>query len=316
MDADYDVIIIGAGPAGLAAGLYAARGGLSTLIIDSGTIGGQISATEIVENYPGVFPALSGADLSQKMADHAKNFGAELKTATVDEIRDADARKPKIVKAGKDEISALALIIATGAAPNRLGIPGEDKFWGKGISTCATCDGFFYKGKDIVVIGGGDASVEESTFLLKFVNTLTLVHRRDKLRAQKVLQDRLIAAGDRVTFEWKMKPKEFVGGDKFEKLVVEHVETGEAKELAPAGVFLFIGLHPNTAFLKGTVEMDAEGFVTTDPVTLAASCPGVFAAGDVRKKLLRQIVTACGEGGTAAYAARQYVEELKGQAYK
>jgi thioredoxin reductase (NADPH) len=311
----YDLAIIGAGPAGLTAGIYGARAGLNTIILEKLVTGGQVVTTDVVENYPGFPEPISGYEIIVKMEKQAKNFGVEIQSREVTGISIPDGKNHKLISLSDGSISALAVIIATGAECRRLGIPGEDRFWGRGVSCCATCDGMFYRDKKVVVVGGGDAAVKEAIFLTKFVSKLTLIHRRDRLRATKILQDRIFAMTDKVEFAWETVIGEIMGDDKVEAVRLKSIKDGEYTILECDGVFIFVGFIPNTGFLKGFVNMDERGYIITDE-NMATSVPGVFACGDARKKLLRQIVTACGEGATAAYAAEMYVEDLKGTAYE
>ena len=311
----YDLAIIGSGPAGLTAGIYGARAGLSTVILERLGPGGQVVTTDVVENYPGFTEPISGYELTEKMLGQATNFGVEIRSSEVTGIDAPSGEDRKILSLGDGSLSALAVVIATGARHKRLGVPGEDRFWGKGISCCATCDGMFYRGKRVVVVGGGDTAVKETIFLTRFASEITLVHRRDRLRATKILRDRIFAMSDKVKFAWKSAVKEVLGDDTVKAVRLSSVDSGEESVLECDGVFIFVGFAPNTEFLNGFVELDERGHVITDG-NMATSVPGVFACGDARKKLLRQIVTACGEGATAAYAAQMYVENIKGTAYE
>lgn len=311
----YDLAIIGGGPAGLTAGIYGARAGLSTIILEKLVTGGQVVTTDMVENYPGFPEPISGYEVIDKIVQQAQNFGVEIQNREVTGICIPDGADYKSISMSDGSLSALAIIVATGAEHRRLGIPGEDRFWGSGISCCATCDGRFYENKNVVVVGGGDTAVKEAIFLTKFVSKLTLVHRRDRLRATKILQDRIMARTDKVEFAWETVVSEIMGDAKVEAVRLKSLKDGKYTILECDGVFVFVGFIPNTGFLKGFVNMDERGYVITDE-NMATSVPGIFACGDARKKLLRQIVTACGEGATAAYAAEMYIEELKGTAYE
>ena len=310
----YDIAIIGGGPAGLTAGIYGARAGLKTIILEKLSPGGQVVTTDVVENYPGFPEPVGGFELADKMRTQATNFGAEIRSVEVTGIDVQPEDDLKLVSLGNETISALAVIIATGAEHKRLGVPGEDRFWGSGISCCATCDGMFYRDKHVVVVGGGDTAVKEAIFLTRFASKITMVHRRDRLRATKILQDRILAMDDKIEFAWKSVVKEVMGDNKVQAVRLSSVDTGEERILECEGVFLFVGFTPNTGFLRGFMELDKGGYVITDD-DMATSIPGVFACGDVRKKLFRQIVTACGEGATAAFAAEKYIDEIKGTVY-
>ena len=311
----YDLAIIGGGPAGLSAGIYGARAGLSTVILEKISPGGQVVTTDVVENYPGFAEPISGYDIIEKMLEQATRFGVEIRSGEITGIDAPPGEDQKLLSLGDESLSALAVIIATGAQHKRLGIPGEDRFWGRGVSCCATCDGMFYRDKRVVVVGGGDTAVKEAIFLTRFASEITLVHRRDRLRATKVLRDRILALDDKVKFAWKTVVKEILGDELVHAVRLNSVDSGEESTLDCDGVFVFVGFTPNTEFLRGLVELDEKGHVITDD-NMATSIPGIFACGDARKKLLRQIVTACGEGATAAYAAQMYVEDLKGTAYE
>ena len=311
----FDLVIIGGGPAGLTAGIYGARAGLSTLILEKLSPGGQVVTTDILENYPGFVEPIGGFELIDRMVEQATKFGVEIRMGEVTGIEAPADQEHKIIHLGDETISAIGVIIATGAYHKHLGVPGEDHFWGRGVSCCATCDGMFYKGKRVVVVGGGDTAIKESLFLTKFASEITIIHRRDRLRATKVLQDKILSMPDKVNFEWKSFVKEVMGENKVSGVKLGYVDSNEEKILECDGVFIFVGFIPGTDFVKGFVEMDERGYILTDD-NMKTSVPGVFACGDARKKLLRQIITACGEGATAAFAAEQYIENIKGSAYE
>jgi len=311
----YEIGIIGAGPAGLTAALYASRAGLDVGLFEKEFPGGQVVLTDVVDNYPGVPTSTQAVKLAEQMKQQAVQFGAELIQREVVAIDDLAGEASKTVRLTDTTVAADAVIIATGAYPRRLGIPGEDKFWGKGVSACATCDGHFYKDREVVVIGGGDTAVEEATFLTRLVSKVTLVHRRDRLRATHSLQQQLMAAGDKVAFCWNSVATEVVGDEKVTGVNLKHLETGEQTFLPCDGVFILIGYIPNSELVRDHIQTDDTGFIITDD-NMATGAPGVFACGDVRHKLLRQIVTACGEGATAAVAAQHYVEARKGTLYE
>ncbi len=311
---DWDLIIIGGGPAGLTAGIYAARSGLRTLIVERYIPGGQVAITNLVENYPGFDEPIPGAELAERMRKQAERFGASLRTGDVTKLT-RTSNEVWTVPLGEDELSAHAIIIATGASHKELGIPGEDTFWGRGISICATCDGPIFRDKEIVVIGGGNTAAQESHYLTRFVKKITIVHRRDRLRATKILQDRLMEMPDKISFCWDSVATSINGTDHVESVTVRNVKTDEVHDIVCAGVFRFIGLDPNTDFVKELVDTDEQGYIVTDE-SMASSMPGIFACGDARKKPLRQIIISCGEAATAAYTASHYVETLKGTAYE
>lgn len=301
----YDVIIAGAGPAGLTAAVYAARANMSVLMIERGTPGGQMTNTGEIENYPG-YESVSGPDLSAKMFRHAKKFGAEYAYGEVEEI--ADTSPYKTVKTGDKTYHAKAVIVATGTEHRELGVPGEKEFAGRGVAYCAICDGAYFEGKDIVVVGGGDSAVEEGLFLTRYAKKVTIVHRRGELRAQKILQKRAFE-NEKIRFIFRHIVKEIKGGDHVKSVLIQDVETGEEKEIACAGVFVYAGLNPLSRCVKKLGVTNPAGYIVTDE-QMATKIPGIFAAGDVREKDLRQIVTAAGDGGTAALSAQKYVEAL------
>jgi thioredoxin reductase (NADPH) len=303
----YDVIIAGAGPAGLTAAVYTSRANLSTLMIERGVPGGQMVNTEEVENYPG-FETILGPELATKMFEHAKKFGAEYAYGDVKEIIDGEAYKTVVV--GDKEYKARAVIIATGAEYKKLGVPGEAELGGRGVSYCAVCDGAFFKGKDLVVVGGGDSAVEEGVYLTRFANKVTIVHRRDQLRAQKILQDRAFA-NEKVDFIWNHTVKQINEKDgKVGSVTLVHTQTGEEREFPCDGVFIYIGMVPLSKPFANLGITNENGYIVTNE-KMETKVPGIFAAGDVREKMLRQIVTATGDGSIAAQSAQHYVEELK-----
>jgi len=301
----YDMIIIGGGPAGMTAGLYASRARLRTLLIENGLFGGQMTTTELIENYPGFPQGVSGEELSRLMEEQAKRFGME---ANSDEVTEVSLEKDlKRVKTYEGEFFCRALIICTGTEYRKLGVPGEEKFKGRGISYCATCDGAFFKDSRIIVVGGGDSALTEALFLTKFVSELTIIHRRDALRATKIYQERVLS-NPKIKFMWNSVVQEIKGDSVVRSVVVKNVKSGEVKEVETEGAFLFIGLMPRTQFLKELVQMDESGYIVTNE-NCETSIKGIFAAGDCRKKLLRQISTSVGDGATAAFAAEKYLEE-------
>ena len=305
----YDVVIVGAGPAGLTAAIYASRGRLKTAVLERNMAGGQIALTDLVENYPGFPEGISGFDLSQKMKEQAEKFGAEMREIEgVAELR-TDAEGCYVVVTDREEIHTRAVILAPGVEPRRSGIPGEAEFIGRGVSWCATCDGALYRGKTVAVIGGGDAAVEEGLFLTKFAEKVYLVHRRDELRAAPIAQERAFA-NPKFEFVWDSIPKQIDGTEMVEALEVENVKTGEGRSLPVNGVFMYIGQIPNTDWLKGTVELDEYGYIVTDEL-LRTELPGVFACGDARANPLKQIAMAVGEGALAAVQAGRYLDELE-----
>ncbi|AKP45910.1 MULTISPECIES: thioredoxin-disulfide reductase [Bacillus] len=303
----YDVIIIGAGPAGMTAAVYASRANMSTLMIERGVPGGQMTNTEEIENYPG-YDSILGPELSNKMFEHAKKFGAEYAYGDIKQI--IDGEEYKTVDAGTKQFKARSIIIATGAQFKKLGVPGESEFGGRGVSYCAVCDGAFFKGRELVVVGGGDSAVEEGVYLTRFASKVTIVHRRDKLRAQKILQQRAFE-NEKIDFIWNHTVKEIHGKDgKVNAVTLVNTVTGEEKEFKTDGVFVYIGMVPLTKPFENLNITNEAGYIVTNEL-METSVPGVFAAGDVREKNLRQIVTATGDGSIAAQSAQRYVEELK-----
>ena len=303
----YDVIIIGAGPAGMTAAVYTSRANLSTLMMERGVPGGQMANTEEIENYPG-FDSILGPDLSNKMFDHAKKFGAEYAYGDIKEI--IDGKEYKTIIAGKKEYKARAIIITTGAEYKKIGVPGEQELGGRGVSYCAVCDGAFFRDKELVVVGGGDSAVEEGVYLTRFASKVTIVHRRDQLRAQKILQDRAFA-NEKISFIWNSTIKQINGTDgKVSGVTLVDTQNGEESEFKTDGVFIYIGMLPLTKPFLNLGITNENGYIETNDV-METKVPGIFAAGDVREKTLRQVVTATGDGSIAAQAVQHYVEELK-----
>lgn len=303
----YDVIIIGGGPAGLTAGLYAGRANLKTALVERGMPGGQAATTEMIENYPGFPEGIMGPELMMRMADQARRFGVEFVTTNVERVREEDGRF--ILSCTDREMVGRALIIATGAEPKELGVKGERELRGRGVSYCATCDGAFFRDKKVAVVGGGDAAVEEALFLTKLVDKVYLIHRRDALRATKVLQERAFA-NPKIEFIWNTTGAEILGTDKVEALLLQDAKTGEKRSIAVDGIFIYIGMKPNTEFIRELARVDEGGYLITDD-NLMTSIPGIFAAGDVRQKKLRQVITAAADGAMAAVAVEKYLEEKK-----
>lgn len=302
----YDVIIIGAGPAGMTAAVYTSRGSLSTLMLERGVPGGQMANTEEIENYPG-FDHILGPDLSTKMFEHAKKFGAEYAYGDVTDI--IDGRDYKTIVVGTKEYKARAIIITTGAEYRKIGIPGEEELAGRGVSYCAVCDGAFFRKKELVVVGGGDSAVEEGAYLTRFADKVTIVHRRDELRAQKILQDRAFA-NDKIDFIWNSTVKKVnESNGKVGSVTLVSTVDGTEREFDTDGMFVYIGMDPLTAPFEKLGILNDEGYIPTNE-NMETSVPGIYAAGDVREKLLRQVVTATGDGSIAAQAVQKYIEEL------
>lgn len=300
----YEVIIIGGGPAGLTAGLYTSRARLKTLLIESALVGGQMTTTEIIENYPGFPQGVTGEELSRLMEEQAKRFGLSVVNEEI--VKVGCDGEEKRVKTTEADYSGKALIICTGAEYRKLGVPGEKEFAGRGVSYCATCDGAFFRDNEIVVVGGGDSALTEALFLTKFVKELTVIHRRDALRATRIYQERAFA-NQKIKFLWDSVLEEIKGDKVVQSVVVKNVKSGEVRKFNTQGVFLFVGLTPRTEFLKGQIELDQGGYIINN-ANCETSVEGVFAAGDCAKKLLRQIATAVGDGATAAFAVEKYLE--------
>jgi thioredoxin reductase (NADPH) len=306
-----NVIIIGSGPAGLTAALYAARANLEPLVFTGNEIGGQVSITNEVENYPGFPEGLTGPELVEKFQKQAERFGARVEYAEVTEVDFDD--QPFRVRSYDNEYEAKAIIVATGASARKLGVPGEVNFTGRGVSYCATCDGFFFRGKDVVVVGGGDSALEEGVFLTKFASRVRIIHRRDQLRAGFALQERA-KRNEKIEFVWDTIVTEINGDGAVESVEVKNVKTGEISKLLADGVFVYIGHYPNSQLFKGALEMDEHGYLITDRLT-RTSLPGVFAAGEIADSVFRQVVTSAGEGCKAAIQVERYLAELEDRAY-
>jgi len=303
---NFDLIIAGGGPAGLAAGLYAARMNLRTVLLERGPVGGQLLNTELIEDYPG-FESILGADLAVKMGEHARKFGLDLREfIEVESISTEDGLKVVRTASG-EELRAPALIVAAGGLPRKLGVPGEVELAGRGVSYCAVCDGAFFKGEVLAVIGGGDAAVEEADFLTRYASKVYLIHRRDEFRAQPILIERA-KANPKLEFILNAQVQEITGDQKVQKIVYE--QEGKRKELEVGGVFIFVGFLPNSGLLKVHVDHDQNGYILTGS-DMSTSIEGVWAVGDVRAQLTKQIATAVGDGTTAAVAASAYVSKVR-----
>lgn len=307
MDGPVDIVILGGGPAGLSAALYAGRSRLETVLIEKGITGGQAFTTDFIENYPGFNEGVSGPDLTDHMRVQAENFGATIKTGyDIEAVEVADGSFT--VRCQQETIEARAVIVATGADSRRLDIPGEAEFTGRGVSYCATCDGAFFKDKVIAVIGGGNTAVEEALYLTKFAGKIYLIHRREELRATKIVQERALAH-DKIEMIWNSIPLEVGGEGVVKSLKIKNVKTNEVSSLSLDGVFVYIGYNPSTAFLPAGVELDDLGYIMTDE-RLETSIKGIFAAGDVRSNQLKQVVVAAAEGAIAAVSAEKYLERV------
>jgi thioredoxin reductase (NADPH) len=302
-----NVIIIGSGPAGLTAAIYTARANLKPLVFTGNEIGGQVSITNEVENYPGFPEGLTGPELVEKFQKQAERFGARIEYAEVTEV-DFQVQ-PFRVKTYDNEYQAKAIVIATGASPRKLGVPGEVQFTGRGVSYCATCDGFFFRDREIAVVGGGDSALEEGVFLTKFANRVRIIHRRDELRAGYTLQQRA-KRNQKIEFVWDTVVTEINGNGAVESVQVKNVKTGEASTLKVDGVFIYIGHYPNSHLFKDKLEMDEHGYLITDRNT-RTSVPGVFAAGEIADPVFRQVVSSAGEGCKAAIQVERYLTALE-----
>ena len=299
----YDLIIIGGGPAGLTAGIYAQRARLKTLLLEKEMVGGQIAVSDVIENYPG-FPSISGAELMEKFEQQARGLGLEIKLTDVIAVQKKG--EEKIVKTSDGDLIAKSVIVATGAKPRRLDIPGEKELTGKGVSYCATCDGPFFKGQKVIVVGGGDTAVKEAVYLSKIANKVYIAHRRDQLRAEKIIQEKAMSTPN-IEILWSHILKEIRGKTGVEKVVLQNLKDNTVKELDVEGVFVFVGINPTTDFVD--VEKDKQGFIKTDQ-DMRTSVKGIFAAGDCRTTALKQVSTAVGDGAIAAFVAERYIEEM------
>ena len=311
----YDTIIVGGGPGGLTAGLYAARADMKVLLLEGNAQASQITMTDMIENYPGV-SEISGFELNDTFKKQAISFGLEIRPEQANRInreKSGDVEEWEIIT-DNNVYRTFSIIISSGAAWSSLGVPGEQEFIGRGISYCATCDAPFYRGSEVAVVGGGDTAIQEALYLTKFASKVTVIHRRDRLRATAILQQRAFA-NEKITFAWDSTVEEILGEDVVTGVRIRNIKTSDRHEELPVdGVFIFVGLVPNTAFIKGVVDLDKEGYIITDR-DMRTSAEGIFACGDCISKSLRQVVTACGDGATAAHNASLHVDELKGQAY-
>jgi thioredoxin reductase (NADPH) len=312
----YDIVIIGGGPAGLTAGLYIARARIKALLVESPAVMSQAIMTDLIENYPGVKSA-SGAELVSTMKGQAVKFGLKCESGTVKKVFSGEEGGLAVwnVQCEKTVYKTLTVIVASGASPKKLEVPGEAEFLGRGVSYCATCDGPFFRDKEIVVVGGGNAAVEEAIFLTRFAKKVTIIHRKEKLRADKVVQERAFAS-EKIGFLWETVVEAIKGGEKVEKVAIKNVKTGLSGELPCEGVFIFAGWHPNTDFLEDALKLGGKKEKITVDSSMNTDRKGIFACGDCCSRPLHQVITACGDGAVAANSAQKYVEELKGIVYK
>ncbi len=310
--ANYDLVIIGAGPAGLTAGLYASRARLKTLLLEQLALGGQVITAEKIENYPGFPAGIPGPELVKKMEEQAREFGLEIKLERAEKIElDRDDKK---VISEENIYAAPAVIIASGAKWAALNVPGEKELRGRGVSYCATCDAPFFKNKEVVVVGGGNTAVSEAVFLTKFCKKVTLVHRRHMLRATQILQERLKVCSN-AEIIWDSMVTGISGKKNVEAIRIKNLKTEKEENINARGIFIFAGLKPNTEFLGNLIEKDDFGYIKTNE-NMETSFPGIFACGDVRQKQLRQIINACGDGAVAYFSAQHYIDKMRGSEYK
>jgi thioredoxin reductase (NADPH) len=311
----YDIVIIGGGPAGYTAGLYAARAGLKALLISGASTVSQITVTDLIENYPGIPAGINGFELMESFRKQAVAFGLECITADVQTLETISHGEKKTWRVLTDSQTwnTLSLVMATGAYWRHLGVPGEETFVGRGVSYCATCDGPFYRKRDVAVVGGGNTAVQEAIFLTNFATKVTIVHRRNRLRATGILQERAFA-NPKIEMAWDAVVEEIGGANGVDWIRIKNVVNGATREIPAAGVFIFVGLIPQTTLVKDLVSLEKDGAIIVDR-DMRTSTPGIFACGDCIHKSLRQVITACGDGATAAYTAQLYVEEIKGEAY-
>lgn len=303
----YDVTIIGGGPAGLAAGIYASRAALKTLLIEKGMPGGLAASTDSIENYPGFAEGISGPELMMQMDAQARRFGLEVISENVEGIKPMEDHF--VINTEDIEINTKTIILATGAQPRKLKIAGEEEYTGRGVSWCATCDGAFFKDKVVAVVGGGDAAVEEAIYLTKFATKVHIIHRRDELRATKILQERAKENG-KIEFQWNSVVEKIAGDTTVKEITLKNVQNGQTEDLKVDGIFIYVGTKPVSEIVSKLIDLDERGYIITDE-DMHTSRPGIFAAGDIRQKTLRQVVTAVADGAIAAVSAEKYIEEQK-----
>ncbi len=302
----YDVTIIGGGPAGLTAGIYAARATLNTLLLEKGMPGGLAAGTEFIENYPGFAEGVGGPELMLQMDAQARRFGMKVQSDTAETIESGEDYFT--INTDEGIIITKTIILATGAQPQKLDVPGEDKFHGRGVSYCATCDGAFFKDKEVAVIGGGDSAIEEALYLTKFASKVHILHRRGELRATKILQRRAIE-NDKIVLHWHSVVEKISGEATVNEVAIKDIRSGEIKSLAVNGIFVYVGTRPVSDLVAGLIKLDERGYIIADE-NMHTSRPGIFAAGDIRQKTLRQVVTAVADGAIAAVSAEKYIKSL------
>jgi thioredoxin reductase (NADPH) len=302
---EHELAIVGGGPAGLTAGIYAARDRMDAVLLEAKPLtGGQVILTDVIENYPGFPEPLSGAELMERMRKQAERFGLKFATAEIKRVRADDDKY--LLESAKVDYLARAVLVATGTESRRLGVPGESEFWGMGVTICATCDGPLYRDRPVAVVGGGDSAIKEAVYLTRFASKVYVIHRRDKLRAEKIIQEQAFA-NEKIEFVWESVVTEMLGdADGLTGLRIKNVKAGAESDLAVDCVFLYVGVQPNTTFVKDLVELDENGLIVTDG-DMRTSAPGIFAAGDCRSKTLKQVATAVGEGAAAAFSAEEYI---------
>ncbi len=305
-----DVAIVGGGPAGLTAAMYAGRAGLDTVVFERGEVGGQVALTDWVENYPGFPEGIEGPALMERMKEQALKFGAEIILDEIEGLRRAEDGKTLVLTGVDDEYRARTVIVATGSDPRRLGVPGEDTYYGRGVSYCAVCDGHFFKGKRVAVVGGGNSAKTEALYLANLAETVYLIHRRDRFRGERILDER-VHARENIDLVLNTVVDEILGDQMVTGVRVRHVKTNETRVIPLEGVFIYIGLIPNSEFLRGFVDLDEQGHVITNE-HMETNQPGVYAAGDIRSGSLRQITTSVGDGAIAATRAGEYIAEVFG----
>ena len=309
---EYDVIIIGGGPAGYSAGIYLARAMLKTLLIESNTILSQLMLTDDIENYPGFPEKIKGYELTSNFKKQAESFGLKITEGLVEKIDDKK-QKWSIRTQNESEYTAESLIAATGAKARKLGVPGEEKLRGKGVSYCAVCDGAFFKDQNVAVVGGGDTAIQEALFLTRYAAKVSIIHRRDRLRAEKILQQQVFK-NEKIDFIWDSTVEKIEGENKVENIKLKNIKTGNISNLECSGIFIFVGFTPNTDYIKTIVKTDDSGWIITDD-KMNTNIPGIFAAGDLRANTYRQIATAVGDGVTAALSCEKYISRIRGTEY-